>query len=269
MDPAIATLSVATPFAFMIFGMEWILPYRKDWLHSHNDIKTDCLHLVIVQIIIPRLVKPLWAAMLVTAIAALATRYENDLWPHQWPLLAQLFLMLLIAEFGRYWLHRAAHEIPALWRLHAVHHSPKRLYWLNAARFHPIEKLIFLVPETVPFILLGSNVEVLALYFVFNSLHGFFQHSNIDLRLGPLNYIFSMTELHRWHHSRQIEESNKNYGNNLILWDILFGTYFLPKDRQVQDIGLLRDDYPTGYLRQLIVPFTSVGTGKPDGWESS
>jgi sterol desaturase/sphingolipid hydroxylase (fatty acid hydroxylase superfamily) len=263
-DPGVVALAVATPFAFLIFAMEWIMPYRRDWLASHNDVGTDIWHLIIVQILIPRLITPLWAAIFVVTTGALSARFGSELWPHQWPLLAQLFLMLVIAEFGRYWVHRAAHEIPWLWRLHAVHHSPKRLYWLNAARFHPIEKVIFLIPETIPFILLGTSPETLALYAVFNSLHGLFQHSNINLKLGVLNRIFSMTELHRWHHSKEIAESNKNYGNNLILWDIVFGTYFLPKGRRVTTIGLLLDDYPEGYLSQLTVPFTAKGSGKPE-----
>ena len=65
---------------------------------------------------------------------------------------------------------------------------------------------------------------MLLLYTVWVSVHGLFQHCNVRLRLGPLNYIFSMCELHRWHHSLKLEEANSNYGNNILFWDLVFDT---------------------------------------------
>ena len=171
--------------------------------------------------------------------------------------------MLLIAEFGRYWIHFAAHKLPWLWRLHAIHHSPNRLYFLNAGRFHPLEKILFQLPEVVPFILLGTNIETITLYFVFNSIHGLFQHSNIRVRLGWLNYVFSMTELHRWHHSKRIEESDRNFGNNLILWDLVFDTFHYPKGFEVDDIGVLNTEYPKNYWDQIRAPFNKDDISKP------
>lgn len=234
---------------------ERIWPYRIEWNKSHDDVKNDTLHLFITQIFIGRLMEPFWIFVTAGLVGFMAENYGGSLWPDDWHLLLQLFLALLIAEFGRYWVHRWAHEVPWLWRLHAIHHSPKRLYLLNAARFHPIEKVIFLIPETVPFIILGTNSKCLLMYAIFNTIHGLFQHSNINIRIGWLNYIFSMTELHRWHHSKKLKESNANYGNNLIIWDIIFGTFFWPKKQHVKEIGLLNPDYPEGYLAQLSAPF--------------
>jgi sterol desaturase/sphingolipid hydroxylase (fatty acid hydroxylase superfamily) len=96
---------------------------------------------------------------------------------------------------------------------------------------------------------------VLALYFVFYAINGFFQHCNIELKLGPLNYIVSGPELHRWHHSVVIGESNKNYGNNLIIWDLVFGTWYLPKTEMVRELGLKNRKYPLDFLSQLKTPF--------------
>ena len=235
--------------------LERLLPFRQKWNKKDGDVGNDMINLVITQTIIPRLFTPFGYIILAAITAWLAAKMGNQLWPHHWHLLAQLFLALLIAEFGRYWVHRWAHTVPFLWRFHAIHHSPNRLYFLNAARFHPIEKVFFLLPETVPFILLGTNPETLGLYAVFNSINGLFQHSNIYLKLGLLNYIFSMAELHRFHHSKIIDESNQNYGNNLIFWDIVFGTFYYPKEREVRTIGLYNPDYPKGYLGQLKAPF--------------
>ena len=104
--------------------------------------------------------------------------------------------------------------------------------------------------------LLGADARVIALVTLFTAIHGLFQHCNVDIRLGPLNWFFSMAELHRWHHSKRIEEANTNYGANLILWDVVFGTRFLPADREPPtEIGIeALPDFPPGYWAHLTAP---------------
>ena len=179
----------------------------------------------------------------------------ETLWPHGLPIWAQAGLMMLVADFGRYWLHRAFHKFGPMWRLHAVHHSPHRLYWVNVGRFHPLEKAIQYGFDALPFALVGVSGEVLAAYFVFYAINGFYQHSNCDVRLGPLNYLVAGPELHRWHHSELPEESNHNFGNNLIVWDLLFGTRFFPENREVGSLGLVNRKYPMGFWTQMRSPF--------------
>ena len=95
------------------------------------------------------------------------------------------------------------------------------------------------------------------LFALFDAVFGMLQHCNVDVRLGWLNRVFSMAEAHRWHHSRTIREANTNYGSNLIVWDLVFGTFFLPSDREPpQEIGIAdMPGFPTGYLGQLASPF--------------
>jgi len=262
-NPITVAIVVSLSAMVAVAVLERLMPYRQDWNVSRGDIGTDFWHMVVNQILLSRGLNVLWIALLAGMTARLADTYGAGLWPHHWPLLVQLVLMLLIAEFGRYWVHRWAHRNPWLWRLHAVHHSPARLYFLNAGRVHPLEKFLYLTPEVVPFVIMGTNIECLAMYATFNSIHGFFQHGNVNVRLGPLNYFFSMAELHRWHHSREIDESDRNFGNNLSVWDVLFGTWFLPKDREVGTLGLQSDDYPEGYLTQVMAPFQARDISKP------
>ena len=88
------------------------------------------------------------------------------------------------------------------------------------------------------------------------AVHGLFQHANIDVRLGPLNWLFSMAELHRWHHSSRLAETNHNYGATLILWDVVFGTRYLPERSAPEVIGIPDiPNFPRGFLGQLAVPF--------------
>jgi len=268
-NPIPVAIVVSLSAMALVALLERVVPHRRAWTEAAGDLGTDVWHTLVHQILLSRGLNIAWTFALTGATAYFAQRFDSHAWPHDWPILAQLLLMLLIAELGRYWLHRWSHRNPWLWRLHAVHHSPGRLYFLNAGRVHPIEKAIYLIPEAVPFILLGTNLECLAMYATFNSIHGLFQHANIEVRLGPLNYLFSMAELHRWHHSKLIDESDHNFGNNLAVWDVVFGTWYLPKRRNVGPLGLQADSYPAGFLAQVAAPFHRRDISKPPESQSA
>jgi len=232
-SPALAAYPAAAGGVAIILLQEALQTYRTGWRPNRQDLKSDALFLAVVQIAQPQLLLLLLA---VSGLAALPVL--EGIWPSAWPLWLQVAAMILLADFGRYWLHRAAHSWPPLWRLHAVHHAPCKLYALSVARFHPGEKLLQALFDSIPFALLGVPEAALAGYLVFYAVNGFAQHSNGTLRLGPLNWLVSGPELHRWHHAEDPRQAQCNFGNNLILWDLLFGTRFLPKERQVGAIGV-------------------------------
>ena len=243
--------------ALIIIALERIHPHEPSWNRSHGDVRTDASHALVTMILLPEVVRALAFASLFAASRWLTEQLGFGLWPSDWPLLVQLGLAMVLTELPYYFWHRLQHEWEPLWRLHAVHHSAPRLYWLNAARFHPLDTLGGFVFQAPVLILLGAPEAVQGLFLIFTAVHGLFQHANIDLRLGPLNWVFSMAELHRWHHSRTIDEANTNYGGNIILFDVLFGTRFLPADREPpRDIGIAdMPDFPTGYVDHLLSPF--------------
>ena len=237
-----------------IIALERFTPFRVEWTPKNKDWIVDASYMVLVQILLVKFLT------FIVSIALLDIFQSNGftikkLWPAEWATGTQAILMVLIADFLRYWLHRFSHKWKPLWRLHAVHHSPHKLYSMNVGRFHPLEKSIQFIFDALPFIILGISENVLALYFVFYSINGFFQHCNIRVYLGPLNYLISGPELHRWHHSVKINESNNNFGNNLIIWDLLFGTWHLPKEIKVEQLGLINRNYPLGLIEQLKSPF--------------
>jgi len=234
--------------------LERMRPYRTAWQPPGGELVTDLLFMVVVQLALPPLVSLLFTLALVEPARALDLPIQQW-WPHGWPIWSQAILMVLCVDFLRYWLHRAAHETDTLWRLHAVHHSVEQLYWLNTGRFHPIEKAFQMALDSLPFVLMAVDPRVLGLYYLSYAANGFFQHCNIELRYGVLNYVVGSAETHRWHHSREPREANANYGNTVIVWDLVFGTWFLPRDRQVGDLGLHRRDYPRSFLRLLAAPF--------------
>ncbi len=250
-------LSTYVPIFFVagaITLLELYFPYLQQWKPNIKDIKNDAMYMLIVQTILPKILAFL-TALVVLRYSNESGLFNLNLWPHHFPVWIQAMLMILVADFFRYWLHVASHKNRFLWRFHAVHHSPKKLYWINTGRFHPIEEVAQFLLDALPFILLGVSEYVLAFYFVFYAINGFFQHSNIRLKFGVLSYLISTAELHRWHHSRLEKESNSNYGNNTIIWDLIFGTRYLPKDRNIEEIGLINSKYPTTFLDQLKTPF--------------
>jgi sterol desaturase/sphingolipid hydroxylase (fatty acid hydroxylase superfamily) len=241
--------------ALVVLIAERVFPHLRAWQRSHRDVLVDLGHVVSVSIasLLTLVAVRALLAPLALALAALGT---HRLWPAGWPLLAQLPLALVLAELFQYWSHRLSHEWEPLWRLHATHHSAPRLYFLNAARFHPLDIVVDTTAGLIPLVLLGCPAPVQALFALFTGVFGYLQHCNVRVALGPLNYVFSMAELHRWHHAKDLREANTNYGSNLILWDLVFGTFFWPRDRKPpEEIGIPDlPAFPQTYWGQLLSP---------------
>jgi len=235
---------------------ETLAPYQESWRPDKKDVLNDGLFLAIVQVALPATLKGLSLIVLVWISQNHAVT-ANNYWPHEAPVLVQVLLMLVVAEFFRYWIHRASHKFKPLWKLHAVHHAADKLYTINVGRFHPLDKTLQFLGDTLPFLLIGIAPEVFAAYFVLYALNGFYQHSNANVKLGVLNWFIAGPELHRWHHSAVYSEANGNFGNNLIVWDLIFGTRFLPNDRQVGRVGIGNRQWPTEFVPQLSAPFTT------------
>ncbi|MGE0255867.1 MAG: sterol desaturase family protein [Alphaproteobacteria bacterium] len=251
--PVLAAYAASAACVLLIVMHEVVLPENPAWRPTRPEALADMAFLVLVQMLVPQLLALLVALVLAGMAEPLRTGL-GAIWPHEWPIWGQVLLLMVLAEFPRYWLHRLSHTFGPLWRLHAVHHSPRILYSLNVGRFHPLDRGLQYLVEVAPFILLGVGPDVLGLYFVFYAVTGFYQHSNARVRLGPLNWIIAGPELHRWHHSANLAEANTNYGNKLIIWDILFGSRFLPGQRSVGQLGLDDPTYPTDFITQTTAP---------------
>lgn len=252
---ATIVFAVTAAAAILITVLERVLPFESEWSKSHHDVPTDLIYAVSSLFAAPRL----FDTLALTALMSLASQWSwaATLWPSQVPWFLQVILAVVVGELGSYWWHRLMHEWPLLFRLHATHHSAPRLYWLNSTRFHPFDNVVMYGLQATPLILLGVDESVLVGFTVWSLVHGFFQHANIDMRLGPLNYWFSMAELHRWHHSQRLDEANRNYGSNCIVWDLVFGTFFWPRDRRPPaKVGLHGlPQFPQRFWGQLLSPF--------------
>jgi len=146
------------------------------------------------------------------------------------PFFESFVIALLVFEFFQYWHHRLSHEMGGafggfLWRVHAAHHLPDRVYVLMHAVGHPLNDLIsrhLLLAGVV--LVLGASPEVVFAFGILTAINGTFSHLNVDIRAGGLNYFLVSTELHRHHHSADRAQS-KNYGATIPFWDRVFGTF--------------------------------------------
>lgn len=239
--------------------LERLMPFEPQWLEDDGETGANLAHTLFTKGLVQ--IGAALAATLGMATASVvqpAIAPAHALWPAAWPLFAQVVLGLVIAELGLYAAHRIAHEWPLFWRFHALHHSVRRLWVVNTGRFHIVDTCFKALLGQVPLYLLGAPLKVFLWISAVTAVTGLLTHCNIVLRTGPLDWIFSTPALHRWHHSRKLEEGNRNYGENLVLWDQLFGTYYNPARRPPADIGI-HGRIAKGFLAQLVQPFRRDG----------
>lgn len=237
--------------AAALFLLERWMPHEKTWLENCGQILPDLLHTILNKGIAVLFVFVGMTIGLVQLAAPAAGAY----WPSDWPLLFQVLLGLTIGELALYTAHRLAHEWPLLWRFHAVHHSVTRLWFWNTGRFHVVDTL-WSISLNVPLLLaVGAPEEVIVWGNAITAFVGMLTHCNVEMRFGWLSYAFNTPELHRWHHSKKISEGNRNYGENLMIFDLLFRTWYNPKDHHPPaDIGI-NEPMADNFIGQLAQPF--------------
>lgn len=178
------------------------------------------------------------------------------------PPLLTVVLGVLLFDAVTYWAHRFAHEIPFLWRFHAIHHSTRHLDWVSGFRVHPVDGA-FLAPAAVFLIVAGFSAELTGVLAAVQFLIGLFAHANVRWRLRPLQRIVLTPEFHHWHHADEPEAIGTNYAVFLPIWDQLFGTYRVPRDRRPMVYGV-SEHVPAGFVAQLVHPFR--GLRGPSEW---
>lgn len=186
----------------------------------------------------------------------------------RWPVIAQVAFFVVTHDLYIYFFHRLQHRSPLLWRIHEAHHSVKHLDWLAAARSHSLEILINQTIEFAPIVLLNASPETAVIKGAIGAVWGMFIHSNIDARLGRLQYVINGPEMHRWHHADDPEAYDRNFSTKLAIWDWLFGTAFFPGlPRRAERYGLSEpgfpEEFPLGYFKQHAWAFRRRRTTTP------
>lgn len=174
------------------------------------------------------------------------------------PVWVQFLLAVFVADMAQALLHRAYHNIPWLWRFHAVHHSSREMDWLAGSRIHFVEIVLTRSAVLLPLLILGFSTSAVNAYVVLVGLQAVLAHANLGIRFGPLEYLFVLPRYHHWHHARQKEFIDVNYAIHLPLVDMLMGTFKLPRDQSEWpgEYGVMKlETVPRGIVEQHLMPF--------------
>ncbi|MCR9095706.1 MAG: sterol desaturase family protein [bacterium] len=233
------------------FGAERLLPYEEDWNRSHDDADRDILHALVNEVANfgTLLLLPVFTSLLAI----------GGIWPEGWPFVLQVLLAVLVADAGIALAHYASHRLDVLWRFHAVHHSVKRMYGFNGLMKHPVHQAIETVVGTTPLVLMGLPPSVATALVFCVAVQLLLQHSNVDYSVGPLRYVLAVSEVHRFHHQKDANLGDVNFGLFTTLVDHALGTFHY-EQRETrftsEELGIgAEPDYPSAYLSQLAEPF--------------
>ena len=155
---------------------------------------------------------------------------------HQ-PLWLQAIEMLILGDFVAYWVHRACH-IGFLWRFHTIHHSSPHINWMSVYRVHPVNDFLIRFPPVLMFILMGFDIKGAFVYGPVLTFYGAMEHMNVDWSFGIFKKLFTSPVFHRWHHTTEREGLNKNFAPMLPVYDLLFGTYYMPEEKRPETYGI-------------------------------
>ena len=224
--------------------------FRAEW-------QVDMQHFIVNHMIVGFIL--LATNLLVHKLFGWAAKDGIQAWVRDLPYPIALFLIILVADLVQYATHRAYHEVPTLWRLHAVHHSVKSMDWLAGSRQHVLELLITRTLVLAPIFVLGFDKGVIDTYIVIVGFQAVFNHANVSVRLGPLRYLIVTPNFHHWHHSQDDEAIDKNYAAHFAFIDYLFGTAVKSDRKWPDQYGVVGDYVPETFWKQVKFPFTWKG----------
>lgn len=252
-----AAIMIVIPIPLLILA-ERIWTKRPDWLLEPKEMAEDAFWLAFAGF----LWVPLYSDFYETPISE-GFKAVRDLAPLQMTLeptsvlglIGSALLVMTTSSFIYYWLHRVQHESLFWWRIHATHHHITKMGCMRGDRTHPLEWLALMLGTPIALALMGASDEVMAVAGAFGIWNGILNHSNLPLISMPVyDWFFATAQQHHVHHAQALEQSNTNYGCNIILWDRLFGTYC--GDTDVGQIGAGKA-VPLSIKEQLALSFYS------------
>lgn len=241
--------------AVVLVPLERVVPLRRQRV-LRPGLATDLTHLLVNGALVAAATLVLVVAAAIPLLPVRRLDLEGAL-----PGAAAVVLAGTVALVGNYWGHRLTHQVPFLWRFHAVHHSIEHMDWVAAGRLHPLDSAFTQACAAVPLVALGYEGGGVAGVTVLVTALAIFQHANVRLRFPVVRWIVPTPEWHHWHHATDAAARDTNFGLPAI--DKVFGTAYLPRGRQPRGFGIDDPVPPQGYVAHLRYPFVR-GAAWPD-----
>jgi len=219
--------------------------FRQDW---RADLFYFLVNSLLVQSLTYLSLKPALTILANTDWSGLRAAMASQ------PIWLQFIEIMFLTDLVQYWVHRLFHQIPALWRFHAVHHSAKTMDWLAGSRMHLVEIVCLRGFTVIPMYVLGYSDPALKAYILYVFLHSTFIHANVRFDFGWLKQVIATPQFHHWHHGIEKEAIDVNFAVHFPVLDRIFGTHYLP-DKWPSGYGIGGHPVPDGYARQLVYPF--------------
>lgn len=239
--------------ALLFVPLERIVPRRPEQPIFRSGWTTDLTHFAISHLMVQ-------VTVVLTMLPA-AVVFGWAAWPAlqrlvaAQPLAVQVVEILVVADLAQYTVHRAFHQVPWLWRFHAIHHSSRSMDWLAGSRLHLLDIVVTRGLSFVPLYVLGFAPAAVYAYLVFVSFHAVFIHANVRFAPRWLESVLVLPRFHHWHHAAHPEAVDRNFAVHLPWIDRLLGTSYLPEGRWPDAYGIAGHPVPEGYARQLTWPF--------------
>jgi len=250
---------------FVVMAIWELLTPRRPQAIGRNWRWPNNLGVVAVDVLLVRILLPITAVGLALFAEARGIGLFNMIALPAW---ASIVISVILLDLAIYLQHVLFHAVPALWRLHRMHHADLEFDVTTGLRFHPIEILLSTGIKLVVVAALGTPAAAVLIFEVLLNATSMFNHSNIRVP-APIDRIlrcFVVTpDMHRVHHSILRRETNSNFGFNLPWWDRLLGTYRAQPaaGHEAMTIGIeqFRDPRELGLDRMLLQPFRG-GAGR-------
>lgn len=253
--PPLAMTAVVITLIAFVATLERRRPARRAWKESsRGETVTDLTYIALASVP-DRLARVAVEAAAVSIVALVGTTaMMSSSEATMMELLARALLAFVVADLGKYLIHRLSHENPWLWRFHLAHHQPARLSALNALRLHPVNMAYNAAIDTAAILVFGVGPELAAILATIRATVGVVQHANLDLESGR-QWLVNAPSYHAVHHDANSAQANYNYASTLLVWDRLFGT--LRRAPRPDMVGVVSTDHrlPAGYFGQLLYPF--------------
>jgi len=240
------------------FLLEIVRPWRKDQSIIRKDFWMDFFYMFfnffLFSLIIYNAASDVVINLFIDGLAVLGIRNLLAFEVMSWPMWAHLLLGFLVRDFVQWWIHRLLHRVPALWEFHKVHHSVEQMGFAAHLRYHWMENVVYRTLEYLPLAFIGIGLRDFFLIHIFTLAVGHFNHSNLNVNLGWLRFVFNNPKMHIWHHAHDLPTDRGygvNFGLTLSIWDYLFGTAYIPKDGRDIKLGFPgMSTFPKGFLKQ-------------------